>query len=43
MLVNFLKESKLVAEDMIKFIKGELRERLKNNNWMEDKTKNGIR
>jgi putative endopeptidase len=32
-------ESKEIAENMIKFIKKELRNRLSNNDWMESKTK----
>lgn len=35
----FPEESKKIADDMIKFIKGELRNRLETNDWMEEKTK----
>jgi putative endopeptidase len=35
----FPEESKKIANNMIKFIKGELRSKLKTNDWMEEKTK----
>ena len=35
----FSEESKKIADDMIKFIKSELRYKLKTNDWMEEKTK----